>query len=233
MAKKEEVNIHSTTVQNVTLTITSVTASQISLTYRSPNGNQPSKFGNALYIWQSGDQIPWQTAALSSQAMTTSSSDGSASFSSLDVTNNSYIIGYAVGPIDSTITWSTYSNVVASAFVPAIGGGQQEYQSSSLVITDIGATSLVATFGFLDGYDPQDSGAWAGVWQGQSVSYNNPPKWFAPISGTNSTGTVSFNNVVITRGTTYTVGLYSAGYKSTPAQLKLQPLACAITFTNG
>jgi hypothetical protein len=228
-----EINLHSTTVQNVTISVTSVTANQISLNYHSPNGNTPGSFGNALYIWQSGDQIPWQTDAQNSQALTTSSPDGSASFQGLDVTNNSYMIGYAVGPIDNTIKWSKYANVAASAFVPAVGGGTAVPQSSSIVITNIGATSLVVQCSFLDGYDPQDSGAWAGVWLGSTVSYFNPPKWSMPVTGTSTPGTVSFNNIVLTRGSTYTVGLYTTGYKSIPAQLKLTPLASAVTFTNG
>src|SRR5947209_10820405 len=75
-----EINLFSTTIQNVTISVTSITANQISLNYHSPNGNSPGSFGNALYIWQSGDQIPWQTDAQSSQAVTTSTPDGSTSF---------------------------------------------------------------------------------------------------------------------------------------------------------
>jgi hypothetical protein len=235
MSQEAAVRLHSTTVQNVRVTVTGASATQISLTYHSPNGNQPNKFGNSLYIWQSGDQIPWQTDALSTQALTTNSPDGDASFQDLDVTNNSYIIGYAVGPIDSAIKWSKYANVVASAFVPAIGGDAQAGpESSSIVIQKIGATSLVAAFGFLDGYDPQGSGAWAGIWQGSAVSYFTPPKWSAQISGSTSNGTVSFNNISITRGSSYTVGLYATGYNKTdPSKSKFTPLACAVSFTNG
>jgi hypothetical protein len=227
-------DLSSTTVQNVVVTVTSVTGTQISFTFHTPNGNLPSSFGNNIYIWQSGDQIPWQTT-VRGQAISVNTPDGSGSFDRLSVTDSSYIIGYAVGPTDPTIKWSNYANVASSAFIPAIGSSPNPPpppppKSSSLTILNLGPTSAVASFNFLDGFDPQSSGAWAGIWAGQSVSYYTPPLWSSQCLGNNNSGTVSFNNIQRTRGTYYTIGLYPTGYNADPTKLKVTALAYALTF---
>lgn len=217
-----------------TVTITNVTGTQINLSYSSNNGNQPSTFGNQVYIWQAGNEVPWTTPALKSQAVPSNSPSGDLSFDGLDVTNLSYIIGYAVGPAVTTGgLWTQYPNVVASAWVPpAGGGGQYEYFTPSINTSYIGSTSLSANFSFLSGFNPQAAGAWAGIWVGTSPSYYNPPKWFGQITGSNNTGVVSFNNIQIQRGTSYTLGLYPTGYASQQSSLGLTRLAATYTFTS-
>lgn len=216
------------------LTITSVSGTQINLSFNTNNANQPNTFGNQVYIWQAGNEIPWTSPALKSQAITVNSPSGDLSFDGLDVTNLSYIVGYAVGPaVTSGGLWTQYPNVVASAWVPPAGGDSQyQYFTPSIDTHTIGATSLSADFAFLSGFNPQAAGAWAGIWVGTSPSYYNPPKWVTPISGSNNTGIVSFNNIQIQRGTSYTLGLYPTGFSPQQANLGLSRLAATHTFTN-
>ncbi|ATV43840.1 hypothetical protein V6M93_07990 [Pectobacterium brasiliense] len=228
-----ELGLSATADQNIIVTTdpSSVTANQISVDYSGPNANQPSTYGNILYIWQSGDAIPWSTDALDSDSLVGNSPSGSQSFDELDVTTLSYIIGYGVGPLNTTGGWSKYNNVVASVFVPAIGGGDFEVQKSTVGVSKLGSTSLVAQIDMLSGFNPAGSNTWVGIWEGVAASYNQKPKWRSPATSGNASSTVSFNNILLTRGTTYTLGLFSSGYSAQDAQLKQTTLAATHTFS--
>ncbi|MGK0600173.1 hypothetical protein [Yokenella regensburgei] len=229
-----DLSIAATADQNVVV-ITgpdSVTATQITVEYNGPNANQPSTYGNVLYIWQSGDMIPWSTEALHSDALEGNSPSGTQSFGGLDVTDDSYIIGYAVGPLNNTTgAWSKYSNVIASAFVPKSGSSDYQMTKSTVDVAKRGSTSLVAKIEMLPGYNPAGSNTWVGIWEGVAASYNQKPKWRAVATSGNASSTVSFNKILLTRGTTYTLGLFASGYSDQDAQLKQTTLAATHTFT--
>lgn len=228
-----DLQLRATGNSTITVDITGVDGTSLNLSYTTMNGNQPNSFGNQVYLWQGGPDIPWNSPALESQAVTTNTTDGDMVFDGLDLTNMSYVVGYAVGPaISGTGKWTKYPNVVASVFLPAAGEEGVEPFSPSLVKKHIGTSSMSLAFKFLSGFNPQAAGAWAGVWVGSSPSYYNPHKWFSMISGSNSSGIVPFNNIQILRGTTYTVGLYPTGYATDPSNLNLHTLATTFTFTN-
>lgn len=204
----------------------------ISLEFSTPNNNTPATFQNVIYLWQSGDQIPWSQKELKSQLITVDTPDGTVIFDGLDLANQSYIVGYAVGPVDPLIKWSKFSNVVASIFVPAKSPTGVDPQSASIAPCDIGTTSLLADYSFLDGYDPGSSGAWAGIWEGPAASRYSPPKWFSPITGPNNADAVAFNNILLRRGGTYTVASFSNGYSTDASKLNLRAQAAATVFKN-
>ncbi len=218
--------------QNIVVTTDpgKVSANQIGVDYNGPNANQPSTYGNVLYIWQSGEAIPWSSDAKNFAAVIGNSPAGSQSFDQLNVTTLSYIIGYAVGPILNA-SWSKYSNVVAYTYVPAIGGGDIVSVKSTVGVASLGSTSLVTNINLLPGFNPSGSSTWVGVWEGQSASYNQKPKWRAPALSSSASSTVSLNNIMLTRGTTYTIGLFATGYSSDDSQLKQSSLAATHTFT--
>jgi len=222
--------------QTVRVNTTNVSAKQISVSFDTPNGNQPNSYGNALWIWQSGNQVPWSSAG-QSQPIGNNTPSGDASFTDLDVTTLSYLIGYSVGPKGDS-NW-LYPNVVATVFIPALGSGnggsdaeqQGDVFSPSVAMQTFGATSLVTSFDMLAGFNPEKARSFVGVWEGQTVSYTQAPKWFAPVTGSNSSGTVSFNNIKILRGTTYAIGLFASGFDLNPSNLKQTALAATSTFT--
>ncbi|PKE29436.1 hypothetical protein CWS43_15370 [Rahnella sp. AA] len=207
-----------------------VSANQITFDYNGPNANQPSTYGNTVYIWQSGEAIPWSVDASNSTTLIGNNPAGSQSFDKLNVTTLSYIIGYAVGPILTT-SWSKYSNVVAYTYVPAIGGGDISSVKSTVAVAKLGSTSLVAQITLLPGFNPSGSNTWVGIWEGQAASYNQKPKWRAAAASTSASSTVSLNNIQLTRGTTYTLGLFATGFSTDDSQLKQSSLAATHTFT--
>lgn len=233
-AANAEMPVSKTSTQTTTLTIPTggVSANQINFLFSTPNGNQPNTNGDQIYIWQSGNQVPWAMPAMNSQAVTVNTPSGDGSFTGLNVTDLPYIIGFAVGPTQASGGWTQYPNVVATAWVPPIGGGDCEYFAPSISTAYVGATSLTANFSFLSGFNPASAGAWAGIWEGTAASYYNAPKWSSAITTTSNQSIVSFNNISINRGTSYTIGLYPTGYSTTPSSLALSRLCALVTFTN-
>lgn len=207
------------THQQTTLNVNFVTGDVISVSYDTLPGNQPNTYGNKLFIWQNDNQVPWGTDPLNQQNIATNTQAGSAVFTGLEVTKNSYIVGYGVGP--------DVSDVCATAFVPAESDESEgsEYPTSSLVLSlkFVGTNSVAVGYQGLTGYQPQTEGNWLGMWQNNAASYNTPPQWKTEPSGDSPGGTAAFNNVTIVRDSAYTVA-YFMGTKQTT-------MAATLTFT--
>ncbi len=212
------------------------TGKEIGVKYDTPNGNQPNTFSNALWIWQTGNQVPWHSAG-ESTPIPGNSPSGDHVFTGVDITQNSYLIGYSVGP-KGDANWF-YPNVVATVYIPALGGSpatsEEEQQgdifSPSVNMFSFGANYISTKFDMLAGFNPEKAKSYVGIWEGQTASYSQLPKWFAPATGSNSSGIVSITNIKVLRGTTYTIGLFSSGYDANPSNLKQTALAATSTFT--
>jgi hypothetical protein len=185
-------------------------------------GNQPNSYGNMVAIWQNQNQVPWAQKPLKTQSIPNNSQAGSVVFSGLDVTTNSYIVGYAVGP--------KTTNVCSTVFVPAIGSStaDQSFQTSISIAT-LSSTSLLVSYQTPTGYTPKTNENWLGIWLSSAASYVNQPEWSAPASDDNSAGVAVFNNISFRRGTTYTVAYFMGGYDGSPRDLKA--MATTMTFT--
>jgi hypothetical protein len=212
------------------------TGTQIGVRYDTPNGNQPNSFGNALWIWQTGNQVPWASPG-ESTPIPGNTPSGDHVFTGLDVTNLSYLIGYSVGPKGDS-NW-LYPNVVATVFIPALGGsntGSEEAQqgevfSPNVSMYSFGSNYITAKFDMLAGFNPEKAKTYVGIWEGQVASYTQAPQWSGPAIGSNSSGYISITNIKVLRGTTYTIGLFASGYDSNPSNLKQTALAATSTFT--
>ena len=220
--------------QAVKITTAGVTANQISLEYSTPNGNQPADNGNTVFLWQSGNEIPWQSADLASQPIGMNTPSGGLSFEGLDVTTLSYIVGYAVGPKANNESWP-YGNVAASVFIPAMGESGESTGQPSFSAIDLSSYttySVTTQYTMLNGANPLMAGSYVGIWEGPSASYASPPMAVTPIQSSSSRGTASINNITLTRGTLYTVALFVTGFNyQLPLQSNQLRLACTHTFS--
>ena len=190
-------------------------------------GNSPAANGNFVAIWQNQDQVPWNQKPLNTQSLTGNTQAGSLAFGGLDVNNNSYILGFGVGP--------DVSNICATAFVPAASEGQADNDtfSTKLTLVNIGTTSLTMQFNTPAGYTPKTNKNWMGLWRGETASYTNPPDTAIAVDLDANFGTQGFNGINIGRGLTYTVGYFMGGWNSDPTKRKQTTLAASLTFTNG
>ncbi|NII27004.1 hypothetical protein HB364_18075 [Pseudoflavitalea sp. X16] len=214
-----------------TLSIDYVTSDAIGVSFICMPGNQPTTYGNCIYIWQNANSIPWNTEPLAQHPIDVNTPHGSTNFTDLVLNNNSYIIGYATGAI-LTPPQQLYGNICSTAFIPAKSNGQGTIFTPNLAMTFVGTDSVAFNFSLPDGILPQTNTAWAGIWRASSASYNNPPDKAVPINLNAASGTGAINNYKIGRGLTYTIGLFMSGYDAVEGKHTQTTLATSLTFTN-
>lgn len=218
-----------TTHQTLLSLAGSPTGTTIPVAYNTMPGNQSAEYGNTLFIWQASNTIPWDNDPQNKQSITTNSQDGSATFTDLQVTTLSYILGYAVGP-DKT-------QICASVYVPALGQGDaaqikqvldaalaEGNQASVAVQAYPSATSVQVNYTTLEGYAPGANNNWVGIWERGTVPLTGAePIQKVNINSDSPTGSTGFNNIPLLRGHTYAVGYFMGPKQSM--------LAASYTFT--
>ncbi len=212
----------------------SVTGNAILVAYNTLPGNRPNSYGNYVAIWQNHNSIPWNTPPLKVQKIVDNTPSGSMTFGGLDITQNSYILGYSVGP-ELSSPHQPQGNICSTVFVPESGGSTPTSENSQPSLTYIpgGSTSVSVNFNNLpSGILPQTNGAWIGIWQGSQASYNNPPMASNSVQVDSSEGTAFINGVNIRRGWTYTIALFMSGWIGEGKNNDQHPMACTVTFTN-
>jgi hypothetical protein len=219
-------------IHTTTLNIGRVAADAIDVNFATMPGNQPNDYGNFLAIWQSPDSIPWDTEPLVTFPVPTDAPSGSATLTGLDINNNSYIVGYAVGPTQPDPYGQKYANICATAFIPATSSGNGTIFTPGISGIQVGTTSVSFMFTLPDGIKPKSNQAYAVLYRGDNPSFYNKGDGIASVllSPDFSFGTTAFNNVNIGRGLTYTIGIFMSGYSSGPPPQ--MALACSASFTN-
>lgn len=212
------------------LVVTSAVADQISVAYNTMPGNQPNSYGNYVGIWQNMDSIPWNTEPLQTQQIVSNTPTGDMIFGGLNITVNSYIIGYAVSPELSGSGMQKQGNICATTFIPPIGGTASQF-SPSMQVLSIGANSVAVGFDLPSGVQPQSNGAWIGIWRAAQASYNNPPEAANSIQVNSGQGSAFINGITIGRGLTYTIGLFMSGWGGGSSPNNQKSMACSVTFT--
>ena len=215
---KHEALIASGNISRYThFTANSVMADTIGLSYDTMPGNSPKQYQNFVAIWQNQNQIPWNLDPENTHKIEAGSQAGSSSFDGLDVTNNSYIIGYGVGP--------KISNICSTVFVPE---GQFDPTKAQLFHTSVstvfvGTTSVTFKFQTPVGYTPKTNKNWAGIWRGSTVPYVGDPIKKVDIALDVAEGSQGINGIELLRATTYSIGYFTG-----PDQTNL---AASVTFT--
>lgn len=227
--EKQALNAMSNTSSVVTLNIPNLSAESIEVEYITLPGNEPEALGNYIAVWANAASIPWNTKPLQVIQIPSNNASGSVAITGLDTNSNSYIIGYAVGPaLNSGAGQQEYGNICTTLFIPAQSTATTLF-SSSISVANISSTNLSFRYELPAGILPETNGAWVALWQGSVSSYNNP---FAttPILTDYSSNMAAFNNIMLMRGVTYTIGFFMSGYlpsgKSTQTTL-----ACSEIFT--
>lgn len=218
----------------VTLTINFVAGTLINVSYTTPSGNNPAAFNNTFYLWSVGDNtVPWNLSPEVSIPVIGSSSQSDQNLLDVSITKGAYLVGYAVGPMKTTSSWSPYCDVVASAFIPAITDGDTQTNnfSTTLELDFVGTASLVYHFAFLPGFRAQSSGAWIGLWKGTGASYTEAPAWFDKIDLDTEEGISGLNGLQIVRQSIYTLALFAEGYNADRTKLDLTRQAANLTFS--
>jgi hypothetical protein len=204
--------------------VTEVTGDSIQYRYHGMTGNDPTEYGNVVFLWQTSKQvIPRGEAPLASNPVTGASPDGSDVFKGISVGTEPYLVAYAVG--------RDIDNICATVWVPAASAEQSNKPMEPKVsIRDLGSTSFTFEYVMPPGCVPLEDGDWVGLWQGQSeaVLYSMEPWQAHQMEKDEPQGSDSFDGVVLERGQSYTVGYFKGALG--PKGPQQSTLACSVTF---
>lgn len=231
-ANLESLTLSSLTQQTTRVRTTHVGADLIGISYDGMPGNQPNDYQNYIALWPNDASIPWNADPEQVQLIDSNRPSDDTVFHNLDVTNNSYIIGYAVGPKLSPRK-QLQGNICSFVTVPSIGSAvAPETFEPSLTMTHVGTNSVAARFNLPTGIQPQTNGAWVGIWRAARASYSNAPEASAAVIVDAGQGDCFINGVTIRRGQTYTMAFFTSGWNVRGKHSNQHRMACSVTFTN-
>lgn len=207
--------------------ITGIAPTSVEISYTTLDGNQPGYYGNYLAIWQSGGTIPWSKTPIHTQALSgNEQSAGTVSFEGLELTDESYIVGYSVVPIRANI-----NNFCASGMIQKkMQATGDSIQALTMQLESVSSNTARISYEALAGYNPAKNGSWIGIWKGNPELYTVSPKYAAKVEAEEDSGLVVFNDVKMLRNSTYTVGFFMNGWNKDIPNLSQGGLAYRITF---
>jgi len=202
----------------------------VNVHYKCLPDNQPENYGNFLVCWRSQNAIPWTNDEPDGYAgVVDNKSSGSQQLEVDFAVNQSYIVGYGVGPKGAAGSGQLWKNVCATAYIGA--DGTTIFQSPELTDFDFDSDSVGMNFKLPDGCMPKTNGAWVGIWQTGIPSYTTPPIAAGRINIDSSQGGAFINGVKILRRQTYTVALFTSGWKAGKNETNVQTaMACSATI---
>jgi len=188
------------------LVVEEVTGDTLSLSYQTLPANRPESYGNQIYLWEA-TEIPWSAPPLATQPITSDGQSGDITLSGLALTEQEYIVGYAVGPDVQDICTSTL-----------IDAGTSE--TIELELLSVRSDSLEVRYQLLPGALPATAESWIGVWPGQASPYNPSALLGCAALSTNSTeAALTLTDLTLAAGETYTVVYFSGPECSTAATM--------------
>lgn len=184
---------------NTLIRVVAISGATVAFSYRSLPGNQPSKYGNFIAVWEDS-VIPYSKPPLRKVDISNNNPAGSVAVPDLNPETNQYIFGYGVGPQISDICSYAYISPDES---------QTDF-SSSLMLLSVQPDSIILRYSLPPGCNPAQNGASVAVWQDSIGSYTNPPLITQRITGSSSTGTIAIVGVRLDFGVVYTVALLTS-----------------------
>jgi len=205
-----------------TFSLTNVTGTTIDYAWETMPGNLPETYGNTVFLWQTAAQQVPSTAPAKSQAVGSDDEDGSDQFGELQLTEESYLVAYAVG--------GKVANIVMLAMVPAAGETASQIVVPDVMITFVGSTSISFSYEMPPGTQPGVDGDWVGIWEGvgESALYASPPMGIQAIDEGSPSGEGAFRGIEVLRDTKYTIGYFKGGWD--PKKPTQTTLACSASI---
>jgi len=218
------------------LKVIQVTESIIVLQYELLPDTNPGANGNFAAIWQNTNNIPYSQTPEGTAPVTGSSQKGQLSFP-VDLRQNSYIIGYSVGP-ELKDGSQKYGNVCSTVYIPSIPKPQSIKENAvveadgddpffaDLTLGVITGDTVTFKYAVPENCQPKTNKAWVGVFRG-SASYNNPPEKAVAMTSNEDSGWMAINHKFVANKK-YTLAYFMSGYSDTPTQTRM---AVTLSFT--
>jgi hypothetical protein len=150
----------SPTATQCSVSVLDVEGDQVSVQYTGLPGNQPHTFGNFIGVWE-GSIIGFGSAPIAQTPIPENYETGSVVVDTT-ITYSSYTVAYSLG--------TAVTDLCASQLIGA-GGQLGPAQAVSMVINNIGPTSVSIAYSTLPGYMPANAGNWVGLWLGEIDPY--------------------------------------------------------------
>ena len=221
---------------SVQVAVEFVNATTVAFSYTTLGHNNPNAYKNQVSLWQSNTaQIPFGSPEQSSAVILGTHKNGDQTMVGQQITNLSYVLGYAVGPDTTCNPDSQYFNTVASAFIPAERQKSRSTDAKTCNIQTnyVGRNTVAFDYAFLAGFVPNSAKAWVGLWKGKPNTYDTAPTWHAALETDQSSSSWAFNGVTILPKRKYTLGLFSTGFSEDSSDLDLKRLAAKSVFSTG
>lgn len=217
--------------QTTNIVVSAIEGNQLTVKYTGMPSNLANTYGNYLVCWRNQNTIPWNDSSPAGyEVVKINDSQGSQVFEKVTVAAGvSYVVGYAVGPKGSDS--NPWKNVCTTGFIP-VAGDPGQYITPLLSVNGYEADSVSVNFTLPDGCTPNTNGAWIGIWQSGQASYSTPPKASNSINLDSSQGGAGINSLnLILRGQSYTVALFTSGWKAGAGGANVQTaMACSVSF---
>jgi hypothetical protein len=214
-----------------------LTATNISISYNTLEGNQPNTYKNTAHLWQvDGWEVPPSSPNLIKEPLIKTNNPSFHQNFSVELTHANYLIAYAVGEGKDA--------VVTTQRLEPLGGGKYkviippEGEALSFKMTDVNSTTVSYSFRMPSGTSAMDDGDWIGVWRDPRVSdlYDNTqePIHFSPVEVDDSNGNNCSFALPDARqfeiGVNYMLGYFKSGYNT---QTPLRTTLAAVTSFKG
>lgn len=212
-----------------------INANSLNFFYNTLDGNQPDKNQNTVYLWQTANwEIPG--SVYKSHKINSPLASGVQTFADLGLTNQDYLIGYAVGEGKGA--------VVTTQRLKSQGGGQYDVISAppeealSFNMTNVNTTTVSYSFRIPSGTSAEADGDWVGVWKGTTGAYLYDSSK-QPISSKGISIDDSYGNDRLTlsggqqfvSGASYMLGYFKSGWNtSQPGGPVRTTLAAIVKF---
>jgi hypothetical protein len=209
--------------------ITGVASDSIGFAYKCITSDKPNTYGNFVALWQSSDgSVPYSSEPIKVFQIPANNTEGSYEFDGVTVSNVGYLVGYAVGPVLTGSSPQSYGNVCSSSYISGPAADPINFDAT-LLIKKVGSMSVSVSFTLPDGILPASNGAWLALWRSGSPSYTTVPLASKAITLNSPSGSAIINQPFAI-DTEYTVGLFTSGYKASPAASTQTALAAYATF---
>jgi len=228
-SEKASDNLKSFTVLDeagTSFAITSISPTSIDIHYNTLDGNQPGSYGNYVAIWQSNSMLPWSKTPIQVQAMTgNEQSSGDMVFKDLELTNESYLVGYSVVPEVSGV-----NNFCACGLIENCSLTKMIISSLRMNLESVTSNTLKLSYQALSGFNPSRYNSWVGLWKGNPDLYTSSPSHAVKVDSAQDNDMVIFDNIKILRSSTYTAAFVMNGWDKDIPKLTLTGVAYRITF---
>ena len=217
-------------MEKTTLDVVQALSEVIVIHYDLLADTNPGANGNFLAIWQNKDKIPYKQDPEHTKSVSGSSQKGQIPFE-VQLRQNSYIVGYAVGPVLEDPA-QKYGNVCATAYIPILSdlsslmegdvreAGPYKYFFSHLTLGVVTGDTVTFKYAVPANCQPKTNKAWVGVFRG-SATYNDPPEKAVAMTSNEDSGWMSISHKFVANKM-YTLAYFMSGYSNdTPKQTRM------------